>query len=330
MVLIVFVFGKQSIFNKKAQKEFIEMIPLCVIANISFVGTAYLSIVLLNTIEFSSIFGGLMMILVLFVFTYKKWLTPKTDFRLTPKTKTDAKDNLSLIRAATPYAVIIILLLLSRLEVLPFKALFTGFKLGFTNILDTGISVSIAPLYLPGFFFALALLICLPVLKLSLKQFGSEAIQTTKKLSLTAVTLVSAIVLVRLFLNSHINYDQTLAMPLVIANSMTAWFPDSWVFISPFIGALGSFISGSATFSNMMFSQLQFSGAQQLSLEPSFMLILQVIGANAGNMICVVNVVAAASVVGCQGQEGKIIKSTFTPMVIYCLVASMLVSVIFL
>ena len=143
------------------------------------------------------------------------------------------------------------------------------------------------------------------------------------------MTLISAIVLVRLFLNSHINLDQTTAMPLVIANSLTSWFPDSWIYISPFIGALGSFISGSATFSNMMFSQLQFSGAQQLLLEPNTMLILQVIGANTGNMICVVNVVAAASVVGCQGQEGNIIKLTFIPLVIYCLSASALVSLIF-
>ena len=330
MALIVFVFAKQSVFSKKALKEYCVMIPLCIIANLSFVGAAYLSIILFKTIEFSSIFGGLFMLLVLFTFTHKKWLTPKTNFRLTTKIESNQTTHLSLLRAATPYIVIIVLLLLSRLEILPFKTIFSGFVFGFNNIFNTGISVAITPLYLPGFFFILALILCLPVLKLSFKQFSFEVLKTSKQLALTAVTLISAIVLVRLFLNSHIILAQTIAMPLVIARSLTSWFPDSWVYISPFIGALGSFISGSATFSNMMFSQLQFSGAQQLLLAPNIMLILQVIGANTGNMICVINIVAAASVVGCQGQEGKIIKLTFIPLVIYCLSASTLVSLIFL
>jgi len=44
---------------------------------------------------------------------------------------------------------------------------------------------------------------------------------------------------------------------------------------------------------------------------------LQVLGANAGNMICVLNVVAAASVVGLVGKEGMIIRMTMLPMLYY-------------
>ncbi|MED4162864.1 L-lactate permease, partial [Halalkalibacterium halodurans] len=83
------------------------------------------------------------------------------------------------------------------------------------------------------------------------------------------------------------------------------------------IGALGSFISGSATFSNMMFSLFQFSVADQIGADPTQVVALQVMGANAGNMICVVNVVAAASVVGLVGKEGLIIRMTLIPMMIY-------------
>ncbi|BCE02889.1 L-lactate permease [Marinicellulosiphila megalodicopiae] len=330
MALIIFVFGKQSITAKLAWNQMFSMVPLCIIANTTFIGVAYLSIQVFNTVEFSSIFGALAMLLVLFVLSYKKWLTPKTVFRLTEFEEKDQTLPLSLTRAATPYALIILLLLISRLEVLPFKRWLIDFKFSLVHIFDTSISVSVSPLYLPGFFFALALFLSLPALKLSIRQYSIEASNTIKQLTLTSITLICAIVLVRLFLNSSINLNQSASMPIVIANSMTSWFPDTWVFFSPFIGALGSFISGSATFSNMMFSQLQFAGAEQLSLDPNKMMILQVIGANAGNMICVVNVVAAASVVGCQGQEGQIIKLTIIPMMIYCLSAASFVLLFFL
>ncbi|MGM0853765.1 MAG: L-lactate permease [Bacillota bacterium] len=72
---------------------------------------------------------------------------------------------------------------------------------------------------------------------------------------------------------------------------------------APLIGALGSFISGSATFSNMMFSLFQFSVADQIGVDQQSVLSLQVLGANAGNLVCVLNVVAAASVVHLSGRE---------------------------
>ncbi len=74
----------------------------------------------------------------------------------------------------------------------------------------------------------------------------------------------------------------------------------------------------------MMFSLFQFSVAQQTALLPRVILALQVLGANAGNMVCVVNVVAAASVVGLHGKEGDIIRFTLPPMLYYALFAGLL------
>jgi len=90
------------------------------------------------------------------------------------------------------------------------------------------------------------------------------------------------------------------------------------------VGSLGSFISGSATFSNLMFSLFQFSVAEQVGLPAQIVLALQMIGANAGNMICVLNVVAAASVVNLLGQEGAIIRLTLRSMLYYIVWAGVL------
>jgi lactate permease len=83
-------------------------------------------------------------------------------------------------------------------------------------------------------------------------------------------------------------------------------------------GALGSFIAGSVTFSNLLFGSFQQPMAQQADLAQPLVLALQKFGANAGNMICVVNVVAAASVVNLHGREGDIIRYTLWPLLFYC------------
>lgn len=59
-------------------------------------------------------------------------------------------------------------------------------------------------------------------------------------------------------------------------------------------------------------------------MSAQIVLALQVLGANAGNMICVVNVVAAASVVNLLGQEGRIIRLTLGPMLYYVIWAGVL------
>ena len=74
----------------------------------------------------------------------------------------------------------------------------------------------------------------------------------------------------------------------------------------------------------MMFAEFQVAIAEQLQLSTYTIIALQMLGANAGNMISVLNVVAAASVVNLVGKEGQIIRFTLVPMMLYCLVAGVL------
>lgn len=88
-----------------------------------------------------------------------------------------------------------------------------------------------------------------------------------------------------------------------------------------YCGDFGAFLSGSATFSNMMFSSLQYSVADNVGMNHTLVLALQGIGANAGNMMCVMNVVAAATVVGMAGRESEIIRKTMPVAIGYALLA---------
>jgi lactate permease len=122
------------------------------------------------------------------------------------------------------------------------------------------------------------------------------------------------------FLNSGVNSTGLPSMPLELAEAAEQFVGDAWPLAAPWVGALGSFVSGSATFSHLMFASLQESVATSVGADPTVVLAQQVGGANAGNMVCVTNVVTVAAVVGLLGREGEVIRVTAIPMVVYTVV----------
>jgi lactate permease len=95
-----------------------------------------------------------------------------------------------------------------------------------------------------------------------------------------------------------------------------------WPIVAPFVGMFGAFISGSSTVSNLMFSSIQLKGAIAIGMSPIIGLVLQAVGSSVGNVLSIHNVIAASSVVGLNHKdEGKVIRYTFLPAVLYCLSA---------
>src|SRR5699024_5674797 len=136
-----------------------------------------------------------------------------------------------------------------------------------------------------------------------------------------ALALFATLALVQVFTHSGMNVNDILSMPQYIANALASSFGPMWIFVAPFLGELGAFITGSATVSTLTFSPVQYSIAESTGANVHLILALQVIGAAAGNMICVHNVVAASTVVGLSGKEGDIIRKTLIPAILYCLLA---------
>jgi lactate permease len=69
----------------------------------------------------------------------------------------------------------------------------------------------------------------------------------------------------------------------------------------------------------MMLSQFQFGVATSLGVSTAMIVAVQAIGAAAGNMVAIHNVVAASATVGLLGREGAILRKTFWPTVYYVL-----------
>ena len=139
-----------------------------------------------------------------------------------------------------------------------------------------------------------------------------------------SIALIFAVPMVRVMMQSGHNSSGFENMPIVMAQFMTDVVQGAWPLVSPFVGALGAFMAGSNTVSNMMFSLFQYSIADQLSISHIIVVSLQSVGGAFGNMICVHNVIAACATVGLVGVEGLLIKRNLIPMTVYGLVVGIL------
>lgn len=284
--------------------------------------------------DFPSLLGSMIALIIMIPIARKGWLLPKTPWRF----ESDLANNVDLTseklmplsRAVTPYILATIILLLTRLRFLPFKEWLNLVQVGWDQILGTGISTSFAPLYSPGAIFTLTGLVSFLILGVSRKKMKTILTNSAGNLFSSAIALGAAVPLVRIFINSGVNQIGLESMPIELAASMALSLGTSWPLIAPFVGAMGAFISGSATFSNLMFSLFQFGVAVENNLPPATILALQSAGAALGNMICVVNVVAASSVVGLVGKEGKIIRFTLLPSLIMCLIAAIVAMILYI
>jgi lactate permease len=136
--------------------------------------------------------------------------------------------------------------------------------------------------------------------------------------------LVFTIPMVRVYINSGYNLTGYDSMPIAMAEWAAQQVGAIWPLFAPAVGALGAFIAGSNTISNLMFSLFQYSVAERLMISGVTVLALQTVGAAAGNMIAIHNIVAASATVGLLGREGALLRLTLIPTVYYIIMAGLL------
>lgn len=224
---------------------------------------------------------------------------------------------LTLYQAWQPYILILFLLLLTRVGFLPFKQLLKMFQVNLYNLFNTGIHVNWLPLYNPGVFPFLLL----AVLYGRDGEFRSSLTLTLRKLLPAFPVIFLGVFMVALMNNS--GGPETLSMITMLAQFAAKFGAEFWYIVAPFLGALGAFVSGSATVSNIFFGSFQYSTSELGQLSPTLTLALQAFGSSIGNMICLHNIVAALAVVGFTGKEYKVLKINLPICLGVCLFAGL-------
>lgn len=109
-------------------------------------------------------------------------------------------------------------------------------------------------------------------------------------------------------------------MTSYLAAGMARYFGHAYAVVSPFIGVLGAFMTGSNTNSNILFTGLQRDVAGLLAISPYVILGLQTTGGAIGNMFCPMNVALGTGVTNAVGREGECLRATTLYTIIQCLV----------
>ncbi|MHA7154782.1 L-lactate permease [Arthrobacter sp. TMN-50] len=291
--------------------------------------------------EFPSLFGGLFGLVLVMFTSSRGFLMPKDTFDFGPRSSwsdrwmgsiepskaSDSPAHLSIVSAWAPY-VLMGLLLVSTRVIAPVKTFLTDIKIPFENILGTGITTNVQPFYSPAFLMIIAAVFGYLLHRMSGKQIAETIKVSGKQLAGTAVALLFAVPLVRVLIQSgpDLNASGLSSMPVTLAEGAAAISGTAWPVVAPFIGALGAFVAGSNTVSNLTFAQFQFSTGVAIGVPPEQVVAAQAVGGAGGNPIAIHNIVAASATVGLLGREGDLLRKTILVTLYYCLAAGAVAS----
>lgn len=318
--------------------EGLSMVPFALVGGLAFT-VPYVVFGTFLGPEFPSLLGAPVGLAIVVFIARRGWLIPLDHWDFPPRSEWDAgwvsglEDELAEVpegrgvsqtAAWAPYALLGLLLVLSRLPQLPVGGWLRTPNLTWADIFGSGITATTTPLYLPGFILLVVVLATALLHRMEPAQLKEAFLSSTKVLVGAGVVLVFTVPMVRVYINSEVNGAGLLSMPLAMADFVAGSVGAVWPFFAPMTGALGAFIAGSNTVSNLMFSAFQYGVAERLAMSTVFIVALQAVGAAAGNMIAIHNVVAASATVGLLGKEGVTLRKTILPTIYYLLVVGVL------
>ena len=342
IILLVTMFGKDA-EHKKVSKAF-EILPFIIFVCLIF-DVIYLLIAKFIGPELVSLVAAVITLFVVLFTSKKGFLMPKNIWTFGEKETWDhswlsttevpepKQSDMSLVKAWIPYLLIGLALVITRvwstLQPDSWAGAMKAFKV--TLPLFGGASWSLAFLWNPGIIFIIVGLITIPLHGMNgdtVKEAWKNSFNQVKG---AAIALLFGVAMVYIFRNSandgiQVSYmiDGRTAglgsMLTMMADGLGSIFRGAYIVIAPLIGVLGSFMSGSNTVSNTLFSSLQFETATLVGLPQVIIVALQNNGGAIGNMVCVNNVVSACATTGTIGNEGKIIRTDFLPCIVYCVI----------
>ncbi len=323
--------------TEKSVKPALQALPFCLFAGSVF-AVPYVLINIFVGYEFPSLFGALIALVITVIAAKCKFLTPKKVWHFGEESQWEdswkashppappKESKVSLVKAWIPYVIIALLLVATRIPALGIKGLLNDAKSIFViksgnlfGVENTAFTLKWA--YVPGTVFILVALLTVALHKMKSQDVKAAWAASFKQVSGAAIALVFGLAMVQILRYSGSNdvtaVSEMKSMIYYMAEALSKVGRGLYIGISPVIGELGAFISGSNTVAVTLFANLQDQAASNLGLNTAIIVAANTVGGSIGNMICVNNVVAACATAGTAGREGKIIRVNAIPAAIY-------------
>ncbi len=95
-------------------------------------------------------------------------------------------------------------------------------------------------------------------------------------------------------------------------------------FIAPWIGALGTFVTGSGTNSGVLFGQIQLTAAHTLDVDPYWMVALNSLGVAAGKMLSPQSLAIGLSACNAKGKDSELMSKIMPYGIAFLILMSLL------
>ena len=342
VVMVILPFMAVAVMCKFLSKErsvkpALQALPFCLFAGSVF-AVPYVLINIFVGHEFPALFGSLIALVITVIAAKCKFLTPKKQWHFGEEALWEdswkashppappKESKVTLVKAWIPYVVIAVLLVATRIPALGLKGLFNDpesiFVIKSGNLFgveNTAFTLKWA--YVPGTAFVLVALFTVALHKMKAQDVAEAWGASLRQVGSAAVALVFGLAMVQLLRYSGSNdvtaVTEMKSMIYYMAEALSKVGRGLYIVLSPVIGELGAFISGSNTVAVTLFANLQDQAATNLGLNTAVIVAANTIGGSIGNMICVNNVVAACATAGTAGREGKIIRINAIPAAVY-------------
>ena len=310
MIIPIFMLWVITRNRKNSKKEFREALPFAIWSGLVFVIPSIFSVFLGQ--EFPSILGSIIGLIIIIISIKFKIFIPKDNLSLV--SEKEVTHTMPAWKAFTPYILLVLFLILGKITL---GSISVPITLGFKHLFN---------LFNPGFAFILAGIIIILIWRQGKTLFKNSAKLSFKRALSPFIVIASMLAMVQIMINSGINISGVPSAVNIIAGLFeTKLLP----FFAPFIGAFGGFMTGSVTVSNIMFGTLFNTAASNLGLNVAVILSLAVVGASAGNMIALADILTAEAVVGVKNKERQILKGVIIPCLTYLILVGIIGVILF-
>jgi len=269
--------------------------------------------------ELAAVVGSLLSLLLV-VLWVKIWpIKEPWDFK-TNKVQAIPKHTISMTKAVvawSPYILILLLIIATRL--LPFLDFLHQFPFVLESRFYNGDGGKPLVFQLgtgAGTILFISAIVGGFIQKADFNKIMRVLMKTIIQLKKTIITVIAVVAVAKIM-----GYS---GMAVSIAMLFVAVSGKYYPFIAPFIGAIGTFITGSDTSSNVFFGNLQKQAATELHISREWIAAANASGATAGKMISPQSISIAVTATGLAGSEGKLLSVTIK----YCLIYTLLLGAV--
>jgi len=285
--------------EKDRLKAFKEALPFALFSGITF-GVFSLAASFIG-VEFPSVIGSIAGMIASGVALKAGFFIPKKE-RIIEKKEIVSLPRASFIKTFFPYIILIFVLVVGKILIGDISVL-VPFGIDYRiNLFNPGL-VFLMTGTLIAFFFH------------ERKKVVFASLSDAIKRSIEPFIVIASIsILVKVMTGSGVNNSGLPSFMELISKSLeTNLLP----IIAPFVGAFGSFLTGSATVSNIMFGEFLHTASGVMGFDWLKILVLALVGAAAGNMIALADILATETAVGLKHKERDVVLAVLVPCIAY-------------